>query len=227
MTCLQSKLVFQNLLKNSNLHSKRSFCVKFQISSSKDVLNAVDRDWNQVYQQENEEIEKRIIKRLTPFQRRRVKLLVDAFSDMSQVELSYTLDKIHNYKQDRVVKLSPNSIRPDWPIELDENDNYINSDKQYMEEEKHLEEIFLNEEFFEKLGMPISIGGGGSGQSAEVKTEEVKEEVVEEVKEKTSFDIELTAYAAGKKIAVIKDVKAVLGLGLKDAKEMVEKAPIV
>lgn len=63
--------------------------------------------------------------------------------------------------------------------------------------------------------MPISIGGGSGGGNTGEKEEikETVEEVVEVVKEKTSFDIELTAFAAGKKIAVIKDVKAILGLG--------------
>ncbi|MCK4386750.1 MAG: 50S ribosomal protein L7/L12 [Candidatus Pacebacteria bacterium] len=44
--------------------------------------------------------------------------------------------------------------------------------------------------------------------------------------EKSSFDIELTA-AGDQKIAVIKAIKAVLGLGLKEAKELVDSAPVV
>jgi len=42
--------------------------------------------------------------------------------------------------------------------------------------------------------------------------------------EKSEFDVELTA-AGDQKIAVIKAVKEVLGLGLKEAKDMVEGAP--
>jgi len=44
--------------------------------------------------------------------------------------------------------------------------------------------------------------------------------------EKTSFNVELTA-AGEQKIAVIKAVKDIAGLGLKDAKDLVEKAPAV
>src|SRR3989344_9299355 len=44
--------------------------------------------------------------------------------------------------------------------------------------------------------------------------------------EKDSFDVELTA-AGDQKIAVIKAVKEVLGLGLKEAKDLVEKPPAV
>lgn len=42
--------------------------------------------------------------------------------------------------------------------------------------------------------------------------------------EKTSFDVELTSGGA-QKIAIIKVIKEVLGLGLKEAKDLVEGAP--
>ena len=42
--------------------------------------------------------------------------------------------------------------------------------------------------------------------------------------EKSSFDVVLTA-AGGQKIAVIKVVRAVTGLGLKEAKDVVDSAP--
>lgn len=42
--------------------------------------------------------------------------------------------------------------------------------------------------------------------------------------EKTEFDVVLTAHG-DKKIQVIKEVRAITGLGLKEAKELVESAP--
>jgi len=47
------------------------------------------------------------------------------------------------------------------------------------------------------------------------------------VEEKTEFDISLEAFPADKKIAVLKVVRGITGLGLKEAKEMVEAAPKV
>jgi len=44
------------------------------------------------------------------------------------------------------------------------------------------------------------------------------------VEEKTEFDVILTS-AGDKKIQVIKEVRAVTGLGLKEAKDLVEGAP--
>ena len=46
----------------------------------------------------------------------------------------------------------------------------------------------------------------------------------EAVEEKTSFDVILEA-AGDKKIQVIKEVRAITGLGLKEAKELVDGAP--
>jgi large subunit ribosomal protein L7/L12 len=48
----------------------------------------------------------------------------------------------------------------------------------------------------------------------------------EAAEEKSSFNLELTAAGEGK-IAVIKVIKEVIGLGLKEAKDMVEGAPIM
>ncbi|MDR1420963.1 MAG: 50S ribosomal protein L7/L12 [Treponema sp.] len=45
------------------------------------------------------------------------------------------------------------------------------------------------------------------------------------VEEKTEFNVILKAFDDSKKIAVIKEVRAVTGLGLKEAKDLVEGAP--
>ena len=49
----------------------------------------------------------------------------------------------------------------------------------------------------------------------------------EAAEEKTEFDVELTEVPAASKIKVIKVVREVTGLGLKEAKELVEAAPKV
>merc|ERR1719502_2411233 len=47
----------------------------------------------------------------------------------------------------------------------------------------------------------------------------------EEVAEQTEFSVVLESFPADKKIAVLKVVRTATGLGLKEAKEMVEAAP--
>ncbi len=48
---------------------------------------------------------------------------------------------------------------------------------------------------------------------------------VEEIEEKTEFDLILDEVPADKKIAILKVVRSMTGLGLKEAKELVESAP--
>jgi len=48
----------------------------------------------------------------------------------------------------------------------------------------------------------------------------------EEVEEKTEFDVVLDEVPGDKKIAILKVVRTMTGLGLKEAKSMVESAPI-
>ena len=59
------------------------------------------------------------------------------------------------------------------------------------------------------VAAPGAAAAGGDGAAAE---------------EKTSFDVVLTA-AGGQKIQVIKVVRALTGLGLKEAKDLVDSAP--
>jgi len=64
---------------------------------------------------------------------------------------------------------------------------------------------------------------GGVGNGDVVAGEET--EAVEE--EKTIFDLKLVGFDAKSKIKVIKEVRAIAGLGLKEAKELVDSAPKV
>lgn len=49
--------------------------------------------------------------------------------------------------------------------------------------------------------------------------------VTEEVEEKTEFNVILDEVPADKKIAILKVVRTITGLGLKEAKELVESVP--
>ena len=62
------------------------------------------------------------------------------------------------------------------------------------------------------------------GVSAAAATAAAPVAAVEEVEEKTEFDVILKA-AGASKLGVIKVVRAATGLGLKDAKDLVDNAP--
>ncbi|MDR1029996.1 MAG: 50S ribosomal protein L7/L12 [Treponema sp.] len=73
----------------------------------------------------------------------------------------------------------------------------------------------LEEKFGVSAAAPVAVAAVGAGAGAPA----------EPVEEKTEFNVILKAYDATKKIAVIKEVRAVTGLGLKEAKDLVEGAP--
>jgi large subunit ribosomal protein L7/L12 len=89
---------------------------------------------------------------------------------------------------------------------------------EWLSSQTVLEVADLVKELEEKWGVsaaaPVAVAaavpGAGGGEAA--------------AEEKDEFDVVL-AEAGGNKIAVIKEVRAITGLGLKEAKELVEGAP--
>lgn len=68
----------------------------------------------------------------------------------------------------------------------------------------------IEEEFGVTAAAPVAVAGGAAGGEA--------------AEEKTEFDV-ILANAGGSKINVIKAVRAITGLGLKEAKGLVDGAP--
>ncbi len=81
-----------------------------------------------------------------------------------------------------------------------------------VKEVNELADILKEEYGIEPAAAAVAVAGGaaaGGGEAAE---------------EKTEFDVVLESAGAGK-LKVVKEVKNLLGIGLKDAKEMVDGAP--
>ena len=71
----------------------------------------------------------------------------------------------------------------------------------------------LEEKWGVSAAAPVAVAAAGGGAAAAAPAEE-----------KTDFDV-ILADAGEKKINVIKEVRAITGLGLKEAKDLVEAAP--
>lgn len=83
-----------------------------------------------------------------------------------------------------------------------------------VKEVKELTDILKDQYGIEPAAAGAVMVSGGAGAGAEAPAEE----------EKTSFDVILKA-AGGAKLAVVKLVKELTGLGLKEAKDLVDSAP--
>ena len=90
----------------------------------------------------------------------------------------------------------------------------------YLENANMLEISELIKDIEDKFGViaaaPVAVAGGAAPPAG-------SEDIVEE---KTEFDIELTGIGE-KKINVIKVIRTITSLGLKEAKEMVDGAPTI
>lgn len=79
----------------------------------------------------------------------------------------------------------------------------------------------LEEKFGVSAAMPAMAVAGAVASPGAAEEGEVEEEA-----EQTEFDVQLKEIG-GQKIPLIKEVRAITGLGLKEAKEKVESAPVV
>ena len=83
-----------------------------------------------------------------------------------------------------------------------------------VKEVNELADILKEEYGIEPAAAAVAVAAGGGAAGGEAEAAE----------EKTEFDVILTA-AGGSKLAVVKLVKELTGLGLKEAKEIVDGAP--
>jgi len=82
-----------------------------------------------------------------------------------------------------------------------------------VKEVNELADILKEEYGIEPAAAAVAVAGGAAGGGE-----------AEAAEEQSEFDVVLTA-AGGSKLAVVKLVKELTGLGLKDAKEIVDSAP--
>jgi large subunit ribosomal protein L7/L12 len=82
--------------------------------------------------------------------------------------------------------------------------------KEANELANHLEEEYDIQPASAGVAVAAGGGAGGDGEAAE--------------EEQTEFDVVLTGIG-GNKIAVIKEVRSITGMGLKEAKSLVDEAP--
>ena len=154
-------------------------------------------------------------------QRKKCDMLCDKLLDMNMFEMRYLALRM----KDRVQKTSginPLKLNMDWPsVKQDSAGTWPPLNPNW----------FKQQELMSRLGPFMGQMGGGAVGGQQQQSQETAKPAAAEVKkeepkaEKTHFDVELTKFDAANKIKVIKEVRAILGLGLKEAKELVEGAP--
>merc|ERR1719445_2199341 len=72
------------------------------------------------------------------------------------------------------------------------------------------------------MGAPMAVAAAPAAATAAAPAEEEEKQ-----EERTIFDVRLASFDAKTKVKVIKEVRALLKLGLRESKELVEKAPCI
>lgn len=179
--------------------------------------NTIIDHWTREYYKDRKQKMDYFESALTGDQKRRIDLLVKIVADMGLTEqrlLAEILEKnLHISSQPiqaSIMQDLPDFMTPakgTWPKE--------------------------NKNWFQQFGAFTGSGvtGGSPNSSSDPGSDDsaiAQEAPVDDApKERTSWDLVLTSFDAKKKIAIIKEVKNVLGLGLKESKELVESAPAV
>jgi large subunit ribosomal protein L7/L12 len=171
---------------------------------------------------------------LFPLQEDRCRYLAGEFSKLSILELRYI--------SDQMAKNFPNTLptrdeESDFPTassfdKLKESGTWPGNHPNFVVQQEMLSKLWplgasKTVELIEKMAekyCPDMLNAAKAAPAAPVEQEAPKEAAAPT---KNNFDIEITGYDAEKKIATIKEVRSILGLGLKEAKELVDGVPVV
>ena len=117
--------------------------------------------------------------------------------------------------------LSPMKINLDWPsIKQDASGTWPPANPNWFKQQELMSQLGPFMGMMGGGGAPAAGGAAPAGGQADAAQEESAEPA-----EKTHYDVELQSFDAASKIKLIKEVRALLGLGLKEAKECVESCP--
>lgn len=178
-------------------------CIKFE------------KEWEKIAEVKNRNQIEHLSKELNTHQKRKVDFLADKFLELNVFEARY-LTTVIQKRVANVTGINPMKLNMDWPsIKMDSDGTWPPLNPNW----------FKQQDLMSQLGPLMGSFGGGGPVAAGDGDDEEEEEEVEKI-EKTSFDVELSSFQPRSKIKLIKELRKILGLGLKDAKEMVEAAPV-
>lgn len=183
-------------------------CIKFE------------KEWEQIAEEANEKQRRALDEELDVYQKRKCEFLADKLLGLNTMEMRYVAINIRERVQ-KTTGINPLKLNMDWPsIKMDSDGTWPPMNPNWFKQQELMAQVAP----FMGLG---GGGGGGGGQAQEGQgVQEEEEEKKPEAVAKTNFDLELTSFDAKEKIKLIKEIRAILNLGLKEAKEMVEGVPV-
>lgn len=217
---------------------KSLFCTKqqqlrrniedFQMESAEDKdlryedeLFFFEKHWDRLEKDKIEKHQDYFSKDISAHQKREVDTIIEKLDQFDEAEKLYFWDMVKEYST-KVVSVDfekANVFDRDRQIKVEINSELLNPN--FMKTQKVVSYLapFIASGYF-------SGGAGSQVAAAAAPVEQEKPKGPPKPIEKAKYDIKLKGFDAAKKIALIKEVRALLNLGLKEAKEMVEKVPV-
>lgn len=170
--------------------------------------------------------------KLTPYQQKRINVLADAILDMNEAEEEYLWRSFRD-KNEQAFGVDPALFsdfvpkiekKEEWPELAAESLNFFKAMATQGEFPGGFVSMIMEGRTVELIPSGMAPTGGRPSGPAAGKKQEAKQE------EKTNFNVVLKNFTADGKIKIIREVKNVLNIGLKEAKDQVEAvqtAPII
>jgi ribosomal protein L7/L12 len=221
-----SKSNLNILSKNFNIYKNSKFY--FSTENEKkfgDLLNRL-KPIVERFKPENEEKNFNEIKgKLNEQQRQKIELLADKYASLNEYQLEYYTQLFSDYLV-KNKKVSHLDINTDWDKLTSMGEKAVPINPNYFQQQEYMANFvgWLAKQPKADLGLGITTVAAAAPVEKKVEKEEKKEE---KKQEKLQYDLELSSFDAAKKIALIKEVRVFTNLGLKEAKELVEKAPTI
>eukprot|EP00343_Euplotes_focardii_P011826 CAMPEP_0205831176 /NCGR_PEP_ID=MMETSP0206-20130828/43293_1 /ASSEMBLY_ACC=CAM_ASM_000279 /TAXON_ID=36767 /ORGANISM="Euplotes focardii, Strain TN1" /LENGTH=242 /DNA_ID=CAMNT_0053135553 /DNA_START=92 /DNA_END=816 /DNA_ORIENTATION=- len=178
-------------------------CIKFE------------KEWEEIAKDRDEEQMRQLDERITDAQKKKCEFLADKFMELNTFEARYMAAYVKDVCE-KTTGINPLKLNMDWPsVKIDADGTWPPLNPNW----------FKQQDLMAQLGPLMGSFGGGGAAPAESEGAGGENEEKEAVQEKTNFDVELSSFDPKSKIKLIKELRSLFDLGLKDAKEMVESAP--
>lgn len=153
-----------------------------------------------------------------------VKAIAEIYCGLNNFQQAYVDNKLKE-RLNKVKHISPIVLDTDWPSISEIGGEVPPVNPEFFKQQELMSG--LTNWLKTQEGVNLGFGAMASSNSApvEAKKEIKQEEKVEVKKEKEIVDIYIVSFDAAKKISLIKEVRGITNLGLKESKELVETLP--
>lgn len=181
-----------------------------------DEVVMFQKEWEQLTRNPDDKRMSQLSEHLSEPSKRKCEFLADRILEFNAFEARYMSACVYENVK-RNTGMNPFKLNMDWSsIKVDVDGTYPPLNPNW----------FKQQELMSQIGPLMGTFGGGDGAVQEGGEEEEEQQQGTDSKEKDSFDIELSGFEAKSKIKLIKEIRALFNLGLKEAKETVEGAPL-